>query len=516
MNINPILLNAASFNINNKKIENNKKPPLSFCGDIKSSLDSDTAEIFPAELSRLMKKRNALIGKIKQADYKAKTEEIFSKIVNIQENANLSSDDKMTFDAFQLRMMTDKMHPLKEAFEDFERYSRFNEIKEIFGKNTHYSTENGGALFISKDKNLADEMAFLYPFYTRAKWDMKEALSDIFNYRDMMRESYCFDTEVLNAPIYCPETKLIADENIEYLAKVLSKTQKRFKENNRPTLLLSKDIDSMIDKDKNSFENIGHMKYILNQSCPEYGAFFLGGAPNPMVKSTEKGIMKSHRICRTIDLDEMGVGAEQVNFLKKAKADLGVYVDKISNLFNSFTTEDEKAFVGGVEAFEELNALDGEIIDKYCLSEAADDIKQKLSLEYFYLMDSRESEPFMQTKEFISLLDENKLNAEVSASKDVVEEIDFKQICKERYESAKEIFETDSLKEASVLNESDIIKQTVKTAANEILEQAQNQVKQNSKKFSKNKAFAIVIALFALLGGGVFLFKKYFHKFFKK
>ncbi len=332
--------------------------PLNLSGSEKISFTSkpDSFEKGSTGLSvaELLKKHDELIDRIQPEvmAQKPKRLEITSKAREIEKKFDLAHDDDLyNFGILQNEVMEgNALEPVAKAYEEFENTRAMRSIYNFEhvgdkAKESLWGADGGYFLFKSKDKQLADDVASLYPFFCKASKTQYVAKDSAPVFGDTYLKGYYFDGREISLPKKGSQDAQTIKEVQEKLIGVLDGIcDSDFKdlEHKRPQIIVMNDIQTFIDTAKNTPEKISEMKYILNNSISEYGTIFLAGTSDPYAETIEKGTIHRNRLIGTVDLDEFGVTREQVDYLKKFKEAMSPEVDKITEVYKTLDFEDRQ------------------------------------------------------------------------------------------------------------------------------------------------------------------------------
>lgn len=371
-----------------------KNPPLNFTQTIsfKSNpvFHSFDSEMEKYSITELIEEYNGILEQLKSEIqiHNEKTKEIRQKVFDIESGFDASHKGKTkTFEEFRKALFA-KLSPVRQAFEEFEKncYVR-RQLGIGLGEDPKNGFMGGYALFSSKDKQLGDDMASLYSFFSKARWSQERAKNDAYDFSDTYSKGYLFNGQELstldklkNAP---RDEKFCAFMQ-DTLLEMLEENTVSHDVNKRPFFLVVNDLQALIDENCNSESNIAGMRLLLCESVEDNKTIILAGAQNPLPDSINKGTIQVNRLIAITNLDELKVNRGLVDLLQEYKTDLGDAVDEIEQVYKTLAQEDKDRIRGIDKLFRRYTAAYRALLERGCPDKAAQEAFEKDFLaEYF-------------------------------------------------------------------------------------------------------------------------------------
>lgn len=365
------------------KTNNNFASQISF----KGSIDSFEKQTNFDTLKALIKEHDTLLDKIQTEikTHKKNTSGFIQKAVEIQKNANLGTD-KTTFGTLH-ELLKHINTNIAKVYDPMQDSLPIRELAINYGDGYGESFWSGAYfLFQSKDKQLAKDAASLYPFYSKAKWNIEKFSTNLGTLKLMLANNFNFDSATVKKPEGEFKEKVWADLYQDNLAQVLEKSKENAKLTGRPSFIVADDLEVLLNKNTNSHSNIAEMKFILNASVEHFRSIFLAGTGETIDPNIDKGTIQPNRLVMQTNLDKAGFGKGDIELLKNAQKDLGKQTEEISQILNQIPIEDKKRIMDLNESILKLYNISCEIKDNFCKESVKEQFDEISLKEYEQLM----------------------------------------------------------------------------------------------------------------------------------
>lgn len=300
---------------------------VSFCAN-------DTFERAVPSQNELLKKLSRLQDEIVPLvkEHKKSTGDIIKKAAELQ-NDGVKKERVFTFKLFSMIRNMPDMLAVNEVYEQLTDTMNFWYLRR--GK---ADCDSCCSLLTSANKQLADDILDLYPFFMKAKWGNGAAASNCTIFCDMLQKGFRYNPVVVAKPQGKSGQEYI-DAYQNNLIDALEASEADFKKTGKYTVIIADDMQSLVDKTINSAENIAAMKEYTNTAGDD-GAAILYSLDSSKMGDVDKGILQPHRTAKQVNLDEFEITQKTVDTLKKARRELAPKIEQLDEIYSQLTKED--------------------------------------------------------------------------------------------------------------------------------------------------------------------------------
>ena len=300
---------------------------VSFCAN-------DTFERVVPSQNELLKKLSRLQDEIVPLvkEHKKSTGDIIKKAVELQ-NDGVKKERVFTFKLFSMIRNMPDMLAVDEVYKQLTDTMNFWHLRR-----GEADCDGCCSLLTSANKQLADDMLDLYPFFMKVKWGQEATTSNCTIFYDMLQKGFHYNPVVVPKPQGKSGQEYL-DTYQNNLIDALEASEADFKKTGKYTVIIADDMQSLVDKTINSAENIAVMKEYTN-TAGDNGAAILYSLDNSKMGDIDKGIFQPHRTAKQINLDEFEITQKTVDTLKKARRELAPKIEQLDKLYSQLTKED--------------------------------------------------------------------------------------------------------------------------------------------------------------------------------
>ncbi len=301
-------------------------------------------------IEKLLDTKNRAIQLIQE--HNSTTDDIVKSAIAVQKQ---DSKKKLThtLETFQATIGLPEMKPIVDVYKKISNYFRTISTSPESGE--ILCSPSPCAALSSVNKQLADDVIDLYPFYIKAKYNQEISTNYVGSFTDMLARGYKYNYSSVPAAL-SQNAMDFCNEYQNNLIDTLEDSERNFKKNGFPTVIAAHDMQTLMDNAINESRNVASLKEYTSCAGEDYMAAILYSLENPHKKTLDRGVLQPHRTGLMLDLDTMGVTQEMVDDLKKARKDLAPQLEKLEKIYSKMTGTDFKRM-------REINKLSFEYIE---------------------------------------------------------------------------------------------------------------------------------------------------------
>lgn len=368
---------------NSQKLRSNSNYKISF-GSVEQDcfVKRDRAQIFE-NMKKIYDAHDEMFYKIKPEvdELRNNISDLTNKASQVQAIKCVSDDDKSPLAQFIRSMKKDEMKPVNELYDILEESiaGRLNYGAE---ESVKQQSSAGCILFKSRDRQLAKDMTSLYPFYGLFRKDKQETASGVFELLDMYNnKNYLFETEILDS-----SNKQTSDYFNQIMQKLTDSASSK-----RTGYFIIDDLESLMDENRNSKENVETMKDVLENSFDKFKSIIIASAQEAP-ENAQDGFI------REIDLDNLGITKDHVEAIKRAKREIGAQVEEFASLYGKVPSQELERMEKLKPMFADLTRIDKEL-ENFIFTKKRSELCIGVTDDEFYkLSHLQDVEPYTKTK----------------------------------------------------------------------------------------------------------------------